>query len=112
MVSAMFAAVDWLYSLIPVRFPDLRIVCVEADAGWVPHYMYRMDHAYKRHRNWLQPGVALSRLPSEYFAEHIFARLHDRIMLIRRHQGSIDNVHDSHTPDTLVVLPSKFYLLA
>jgi hypothetical protein len=29
-------------------------VCVEADAGWVPHYLYRMDHAYKRHRNWLE----------------------------------------------------------
>src|SRR5262249_23093048 len=35
------------------RHPDLRIVCVEADAGWVPHFMYRMDHAYKRHRYWL-----------------------------------------------------------
>src|SRR5436190_7895178 len=35
------------------RHPKLRVVCVEADAGWVPHYMYRMDHAYKRHRNWL-----------------------------------------------------------
>ena len=54
------------------RHPDLRVVCVEADAGWVPHYIYRMDHAYKRHRNWLQPGVALSTLPSENFAEHIF----------------------------------------
>src|SRR5207244_2396769 len=32
------------------RHPKLRVVCVEADAGWVPHYMYRMDHAYKRHR--------------------------------------------------------------
>ena len=42
------------------RHPDLRVVCVEADAGWVPHYMYRMDHAYKRHRNWLQPGQKLS----------------------------------------------------
>jgi uncharacterized protein len=59
------------------RHPDLRVVCVEADAGWVPHYMYRMDHAYKRHRNWLQPGVSLSRLPSEYFAEHIFVTFQD-----------------------------------
>jgi hypothetical protein len=29
----------------------------------VPHYMYRMDHAYKRHRNWL-PAARLSKLPS------------------------------------------------
>lgn len=59
------------------RHPDLRVVCVEADAGWVPHYMYRMDHAYKRHRNWLQPGVNLSKLPSEYFAENIYMTFQD-----------------------------------
>ncbi len=59
------------------RHPDLRVVCVEADAGWVPHYMYRMDHAYNRHRNWLQPGVNLSKLPSEYFAEHIYTTFQD-----------------------------------
>ena len=28
------------------RHPNLSIVCAEADAGWVPHFMYRMDHAY------------------------------------------------------------------
>jgi predicted TIM-barrel fold metal-dependent hydrolase len=59
------------------RHPKLRIVCVEADAGWVPHYMYRMDHAYKRHRNWLAPNVKLERLPSEYFAEHIYTTFQD-----------------------------------
>ena len=59
------------------RHPDLKVVCVEADAGWVPHYMYRMDHAYNRHRNWLQPGVSLRRLPSEYFAEHIYVTFQD-----------------------------------
>ncbi len=59
------------------RHPNLKVVCVEADAGWVPHYMYRMDHAYKRHRNWLAPGVELSKLPSEYFAEHIYTTFQD-----------------------------------
>ena len=59
------------------RHPRLKIVCVEADAGWVPHYMYRMDHAYKRHRNWLPPGQALSKLPSEYFREHVYVTFQD-----------------------------------
>jgi predicted TIM-barrel fold metal-dependent hydrolase len=59
------------------RHPKLRIVCVEADAGWVPHFMYRMDHAWKRHRNWLPAGQALSRLPSEYFAEHVYTTFQD-----------------------------------
>ncbi|MEL7209917.1 MAG: amidohydrolase family protein, partial [Actinomycetota bacterium] len=58
------------------RHPDLRIVCVEADAGWVPHYSYRMDHAYNRHRNWLT-GTALERKPSEYFADHVYVTFQD-----------------------------------
>ena len=32
---AMFAAVDWLYSLIPVRFPDIKICMSEGGIGWV-----------------------------------------------------------------------------
>jgi predicted TIM-barrel fold metal-dependent hydrolase len=58
------------------RHPNLKIVCVEADAGWVPHYMYRMDHAYKRHRYWMK-APPLQRLPSEYFAEHIYVTFQD-----------------------------------
>ena len=59
------------------RHPKLKVVCVEADAGWVPHYMYRMDHAYKRHRYWLPAGQELSKLPSEYFREHIYTTFQD-----------------------------------
>lgn len=59
------------------RYPELKVVCAEADAGWVPHYMYRMDHAYTRHRNWLAPDVELSKLPSEYFSENIYTTFQD-----------------------------------
>ncbi len=53
-----------------------RLVCVEADAGWVPHFMYRMDHAYNRHRYWLPSGT-LTRKPSEYFHEHVYTTFQD-----------------------------------
>jgi predicted TIM-barrel fold metal-dependent hydrolase len=58
------------------RHPDLKIVCAEADAGWAPHYMYRMDHAYKRHRYWMK-APPLERLPSEYFKENIYMTFQD-----------------------------------
>jgi len=51
------------------RYFGLRIACIEADAGWVCHFAYRMDHAPRRHRSWLPPRQELLRLPSEYFAE-------------------------------------------
>jgi uncharacterized protein len=58
------------------RHPRLKLVCVEADAGWVPHFMYRMDHAYDRHRYWL-PAGALTRKPSEYFHDHVYTTFQD-----------------------------------
>lgn len=58
------------------RHPDLRVVCVEADAGWAPHWMYRADHAYKRHRYWLT-CAELERMPSNYFKENIYLTFQD-----------------------------------
>ena len=58
------------------RHPKLRVVCVEADAGWVPHYMYRMDHAYKRHRYWMK-AEEMEKMPSEYFREHVYLTFQD-----------------------------------
>ena len=66
----------FVFSGIFERFPKLKVVCVEADAGWVPHYMYRMDHAYDRHRYWLPSGT-LSRKPSDYFRENIYLTFQD-----------------------------------
>ncbi|MGA2210409.1 MAG: amidohydrolase family protein [Acidimicrobiales bacterium] len=59
------------------RHPKLKVVCVEADAGWVPHFMYRMDHAFDRHRHWMQPEQELNKAPSEYFAENIYVTFQD-----------------------------------
>jgi predicted TIM-barrel fold metal-dependent hydrolase len=39
--------------------------------------MYRLDHAYNRHRNWLPAGQELSRAPSEYFAANIYVTFQD-----------------------------------
>jgi predicted TIM-barrel fold metal-dependent hydrolase len=58
------------------RHPALRVVCVEADAGWAAHWMYRADHAVERHRNWLTLAT-LSRRPSEYFRENVYLTFQD-----------------------------------
>ena len=58
------------------RHPKLKLVCVEADAGWAPHFMYRMDHAYKYHRYWMKCDE-LDRLPSEYFKENVYMTFQD-----------------------------------
>jgi predicted TIM-barrel fold metal-dependent hydrolase len=101
------------------RHPDLRVVCVEADAGWVPHWMYRADHAFDRHRNWLTADV--TRPPSEYFRENVYVTFqddfvafhvtdmlnHERLMWANDHPHS-----DATWPDSQAVVAEHTAALA
>jgi predicted TIM-barrel fold metal-dependent hydrolase len=64
------------------RHPDLKLVCVEADASWAPHFAYRMDHNYKRHRYWTKMGD-MEKLPSEYFYNNVYMTFQDDWMALR-----------------------------
>lgn len=58
------------------RHPHLKMVCAEADAGWLPHFMYRMDHAANFNvTGGILPG--LSKLPSEYIRSNVWATFQD-----------------------------------
>jgi predicted TIM-barrel fold metal-dependent hydrolase len=58
------------------RHPKLKLVAVECDAGWVPHWSYRMDHVFNRHR-YTKKAVPLSKMPSEYLAENVYFTFQD-----------------------------------
>lgn len=58
------------------RHPKLKMVSVEADAGWAAHYMYRMDHIYNRHGGHMG-AESLERLPSDYFKENVYLTFQD-----------------------------------
>src|SRR2546426_127065 len=53
------------------RFPRLKLVSAENDISWVPHFMYRLDHAYDRLRHF--EGLTLPMLPSEYMKRNVTA---------------------------------------
>jgi len=58
------------------RHPDLRVVMVENDAGWLPHFCFRLDHAWERHRWSLEIG-SIQRKPSEYVNENVWVTFQD-----------------------------------
>jgi len=47
-LSSMSAVVDWIFSLVPVRFPELRIALSEGGASWVPTVIERLNRAYRQ----------------------------------------------------------------
>jgi predicted TIM-barrel fold metal-dependent hydrolase len=53
------------------RFPRLKLVSAENDVSWIPHFMYRIDHAYDRLRHF--EGLTLPMLPSEYMKRNVVA---------------------------------------
>lgn len=89
---AMFAAVDWLYSRIPVRFPDLRICLSEGGIGWVAGLLDRLQHVRKydaMYGTW--NDVALS--PADTFRRNFWVcAIDDPSAFLQRDVIGIENI--------------------
>ncbi len=57
------------------RFPKLLIVSAENDTGWLPHYMYRADHAWEKFRYFDRDALPMA--PSEYIRRQLYATFQD-----------------------------------
>jgi predicted TIM-barrel fold metal-dependent hydrolase len=62
---------DLIVGGVPERFPRLKLVSAENDVSWIPHFLYRIDHAYDRLRH--IEGLALPMPPSEYMKRNVVA---------------------------------------
>jgi predicted TIM-barrel fold metal-dependent hydrolase len=65
------------------KFPDLRLLLIETGAAWIGPLLWRFDTEYKGLRRevpWLR------RLPSEYFAEHVWVTTQPLDLPPRREQ--------------------------
>jgi predicted TIM-barrel fold metal-dependent hydrolase len=109
---AMFAAVDWLYSLIPVRFPGIRICLSEGGIGWVPALLDRLDHMLRYHEMYgTWTGIELT--PAEVLQRNFwFCAVEDPSAFALRDRIGVDKIlleadypHcDSTWPDTQAVI--------
>ena len=89
---AMFAAVDWLFSKIPVRFPDLRICLSEGGIGWVAGLIDRFEHMNKysaMYGTW--DGIADS--PADVFRRNFwFCAIDDPSSFLQTEVIGADNI--------------------
>jgi predicted TIM-barrel fold metal-dependent hydrolase len=108
----MFAAVDWLYSKIPVRFPNIKICLSEGGIAWVAGLMDRLDHM-SRYRELYGTWSGIDLSPAEVLQRNFYFcaiedpsnfRLRDRIGIDQLMVES-DYPHlDSTWPDTQQVV--------
>ena len=88
---AMFAAVDWLYSLLPLKFPDLRLCLSEGGIGWVAGLMDRLDHMQSYHDMYGTWYGDLS--PSEVLRRNFwFCAVEDPSAFVQRERIGIENI--------------------
>ena len=105
---AMFTAVDWLYSMIPVKFPNIKIALSEGGIGWVAGLMDRLDHILKYHEMYgTWTGIELT--PREVLTRNFwFCAIDDTAGFEQRHHIGVDHIciesdyphADSTWPDT------------
>jgi predicted TIM-barrel fold metal-dependent hydrolase len=68
--EAMVAMMTLIWYGVAERFPRLRVVHVEADAGWLPYWLQRMEQHWEFSGNAEHPDLKLP--PTEYFRRSFF----------------------------------------
>lgn len=71
-MEQMLACMDIIMGGVMERFPKLRFAFLEANCGWLPFWLHRMDEHYE----WREPYGEMTHLtmpPSEYFRRQGFA---------------------------------------
>jgi len=68
---------DIIQSGVLERFPRLKIVSAENDTGWLPHFMYRLDHVYEKFAAFANEAQPLKMKPSDYIRRQLWATFQD-----------------------------------
>ena len=68
--------IDIILGGVMERFPRLKVVSAENDTGWLPHFLFRLDHAFEKFGP-MSPEQRLSMKPSEYARRQLWATFQD-----------------------------------
>jgi predicted TIM-barrel fold metal-dependent hydrolase len=106
---------ELIFSGVLERFPKLKLVSVENDIGWIPHFIQRMDHSYEKYR-YLE-AKTIPNPPSFYFHRQVHATFQDdRVGVLLRDIAGVGNLmwasdfphSDSTWPNSREVIARDF----
>jgi predicted TIM-barrel fold metal-dependent hydrolase len=63
--------IDYLFSGVLVRHPDLKLLYAEAQIGWIPYVLERIDDVWETHRGWSESQRYVSEKPSQYYYRQV-----------------------------------------
>ncbi len=66
---------DIIFGGVLERFARLTLISAENDTGWIPHYMYRIDHAFEKFN--VLSDQPLKEKPSFYIRRQMMATFQD-----------------------------------
>jgi hypothetical protein len=123
MINAELTLIDWLSSLIPLRFPTIKIALSEGGIGWVPALLDRLDRNFHHLpiMRWSHRGPLSEMLPSEVVKRNFwFCAIDEPLGFQMLELIGADNVlvesdyphNDSSWPDTQAVLNGQINGLA
>ena len=109
--------VDWILTGVLERWPELRVVFVEAGIGWIPYFLERLDNMADMHGWDTFPAKAIKEKPSFYWHRNMAAtfetdRVGMRLIDLVGHENlmwATDYPHpDSTWPHSQQVLQQHF----
>jgi predicted TIM-barrel fold metal-dependent hydrolase len=69
--NSVASLVDFLFSGVLHRFPDLKLLYAEAQIGWIPYVLERTDDVWHTHRGWAHGQDKCPELPSTYYYRQV-----------------------------------------
>ncbi|GMU79134.1 MAG: amidohydrolase [Acidimicrobiia bacterium] len=73
--NSAVSLIDYLFSGVLVRFPDLKLFYAEAQVGWIPYVVERCDDVWETHRGWAHDQASVPEPPSTYYSRQVHACL-------------------------------------
>ena len=110
-------ATDLLFAGIWDEFPDLKVVLVEANIGWIPTMLEQSDDMFSRYRWYTKAVEKMKSTPSEIFHRHFYSAfmidrfgVENRNHMNKRHlMWSSDYPHSgSDWPNSRVTIERNF----
>ena len=71
--NSVGAMADYLYSGVFARYPNMKVLFAEAQIGWIPYLLERIDDVWETHRGWSHSQQYVKERPSTYYSDHIFS---------------------------------------